>query len=382
MRMFAFLLFATVQAPGADIVVTGTRLDDAYAECVARHCPPLRDAQVSIAWAERAFRRGDYLAAKRGLAAAVARNRSAAAVAPRPVAALYEAYGTVTLQEGDLDAYRGAVGAQMRTLRDNLPASDPAVSNAELALGDMWVKQGDTRNAQAAYERAQQLANTHGQNVTALSAGLRLVTLASAQGRHVEASRLLEEIARSPVAQDAGVQSIIPAFRLRLAVGRADRAEVDRQIAVMARLGSNLRPVLISNPPLEPIAATAAQEHADKFGDVNQFAMQSTDPSELKWADIGYWIRPNGRTADVSILRSAGDKSWTSAALDQIAARRYAAFAGDDAGQGVYRIERYTLRGSGYGVPKGSLIRRRMGPMRVEVLDITSISDVPSTPGS
>lgn len=153
--MIAILLvMAASAAVGAetDIVVTGKRLDDANAECIARRCLPLRDAQVSIAWAERALRNGDYLAAKRGLAAAIARNRGFAAVAPKPVAALYEAYGTVTLQEGDLAAYKRAVGAQARTLREHLPPSDPAVIGAGLALGDMWLKAGSTPDAQAAYE--------------------------------------------------------------------------------------------------------------------------------------------------------------------------------------------------------------------------------------
>jgi tetratricopeptide (TPR) repeat protein len=380
--MLSLLLLAMLQAPGADIVVTGTRLDDAYSECLARRCPPLRDAQVSIAWAERAFRRGDYLAAKRGLAAAVARNRLKASVAPKPVATLYEAYGTVTLQEGDLDAYRSAVGAQVRTLRDNLPASDPAVSDAELALGDMWMKAGDTRNAKAAYERAQQISITYKQNVTALSAGLRLVSLASVQGRRAEASRLLDGISRSPLAQEPEIQAIMPAFRLRLAVANADEAEIDRQIAAMARSSSNLRPILIFNPPLEPDAATAAEDHANKFGDVNQLATRSMEISGLKWADIGYWIRPDGRTAEVSVLRSASDSGWTGMAVNQISARRYTTFEGAGSGQGVYRIERYTLRGSGYDVPKGSLIRRRSGPLRMEVLDITSLPDAPSKPAS
>lgn len=380
--MLAFLLLATVQATDTDIVVTGTRLDDAYTQCVARRCSPLRDAQVSIAWAERAFRKGSYMAAKRGLAAAVARNRSVAAAAPRPVAALYEAYGTVALQEGDLDIYRDAVGAQVRTLRDNLPASDPAVSDADLALGDMWMKAGDTGNAKAAYERAQETATIHGHDVTALSAGLRLVTLANERGHRAEASRLLEAIARSRSGQKPGMEAIIPAFRLRLAASRADEAEVDRQIAAMARSSSDVRPILISSPPFEEVAATAAEDHAVKFGDINRFATRSMEIKGLDWADVGFWIRPDGRTAEISVLRSGGGGSWTRLATKQISARRYATVAGDRSGAGVYRIERYTLRGSGYRVPVGSHVRRRAGPMRLEVLDITSLPDTPSKPSS
>jgi|GEM_PF-597415 len=380
--MFALLLLmAADQATGDDIVVTGTRLDDAYAACIAHQCSPSRDVLVSIAWAERAFGKGDYLTAKRGLAAAIVRNRSSVAIAPKPVAALYEAYGTVTLQEGDLDAYRDAVGEQVRTLRDNLPAIDPAVSNVELALGDMWMKMGDLRNAKAAYKRAQDAGTKFGQHVTALSARLRLFTLANEQGRSSEASVLLDEIARSPIAQSSDVQAIIPAFRLRLAATRADKAEIDRQIDAMARTRYGQRPIVIWNPPLEPTALAAAEDHAKKFGDINRSAARSMDITSLGWADVGFWVRPGGRTAQVEVVRSSGDSAWTKAAVDQISDRRYAAFVDDGTGQGVYRIERYTLRGS-YGVPTGSLVRRRTGSQRMEVLDVTFLQNAPSRPTS
>ncbi|HEX8388162.1 MAG TPA: hypothetical protein VF636_04010 [Sphingomonas sp.] len=56
--------------------------------------------------------------------------------------------------------------------------------------------------------------------------------------------------------------------------------------------------------------------------------------------------------------------------MGQIARRRYAASAGAPGDPGTYRIERFTLRGN-YRVPKGSLIRRRAGPTKLEVIDLT-----------
>lgn len=122
-----FTLLLMVQAATADIVIKGKRLVEAQAECAKGNCTPLRDATATIALAESQFRDGEYLKAKRLLAAAVARNKDKAGSDPRPVAALYEAYATVAIHEGDRDTYRSAVADQVRVLRDHLPADDNAV---------------------------------------------------------------------------------------------------------------------------------------------------------------------------------------------------------------------------------------------------------------
>lgn len=101
--MLALLLM--VQAASSDIVITGKRLSEEHAICDQGRCTPLRDAEVSIAYAEAQFREGKYLDARNSLAAAVNRNRNHAKIAPKPVAALYEAYATVALHEGDQEIY-------------------------------------------------------------------------------------------------------------------------------------------------------------------------------------------------------------------------------------------------------------------------------------
>lgn len=125
-------LLLAVQPAAPEVVVTGKRLESMHEECAKGGCSPLRDAQVSIAWAESHFREGRYVDAKRTLRDAASRNRVHAAAHPRPVAAIYEAYATVSWQEGDQHAYRRAVGDQVRTLRDNLPADDAHVRGAAL----------------------------------------------------------------------------------------------------------------------------------------------------------------------------------------------------------------------------------------------------------
>ena len=78
-----------VNAQG-DIVVTGKRLADTYANCLERGCTPAQDAKVTIALAEQRLREGQYVAAKDMLAKAVARNRKFEKAFPRSLAALYE----------------------------------------------------------------------------------------------------------------------------------------------------------------------------------------------------------------------------------------------------------------------------------------------------
>ncbi|MDD1451624.1 hypothetical protein NHF48_012620 [Sphingomonas sp. H160509] len=66
--MIGLLFVLAMQAATPDIVVSGKRLDEAYQACVEQGCPPLRDAQVSIAFAEQQFRQGAYQRARRTLA--------------------------------------------------------------------------------------------------------------------------------------------------------------------------------------------------------------------------------------------------------------------------------------------------------------------------
>ncbi len=367
--MLTLFLAVTAQAAISDVVVSAKRLEDASVACRKGACTPLRDAQVSIAWAEHQFRQGAYVRAKRTLADALGRNRRHAATAPRPVAALYEAYATVSLQEGDMRAYRLGTGGRARTLQANLPANDPEIPHAELALGDMWVKLGDVRSADLAYQSTENRARARGQHTAALVAALRRVWLASARGAVGRAETLLAEAARQQGASDATIQAILPVVRLRLAAHRSDDAEVARQIGVLSRT-TTVRPQLVWAPNY----TTKLQNEGSREGApdiISADNVRSSDLSPIKWADVGFWIRPDGRTAEIEVLRGTPGRGWLPPVINQIAARRYTSTAGDAFSEGSYRIERFSFRGT-YVVPVGSLIRRRAGPPELEVLDLTA----------
>ncbi|MES3092479.1 hypothetical protein QTN93_01795 [Sphingomonas aerolata] len=217
--MIALFFALSLQAATPDIVISGRQLSEAYAACVEQGCPPLRDAQASIAFAEQQFRDGAYLKARHTLMRAISRNKRHAATDPKPVSALYEAYATVSLHDGDLDAFKSAVGEQVRTLRDNLPANDPAVVAAAFATGDMWLAMRKGRSAEISYKAVERQALADGNAVLALQATLRRVRLANARGDTAGAARLMAEAEARPIAADPKLRNLLQVVRLRLAAG-------------------------------------------------------------------------------------------------------------------------------------------------------------------
>lgn len=370
--MIGIVVAAMLQSP-SDIVVTGQRLEQASRRCAARPCTPLEDARASIAQAEELFRRGQYQPAKRLLAAAIARNRHDAVTDPRPVAALYEAYATVSLHEGDLARYRGAVVDQVRTLRDHLPVDDLSVVDSGLVLGDMWLKLGNSGQAERAYRGVERDATAAGRSSLAVMAVIRRAVLASGLGQYAQAGALIDAVAARQTTLDPAIRAVLPVVRLRLAAKRADDHAVDALVAGLRsdRAGA---PVLVWAPPYAQTAAVEADRQARQFNEISPVAARSNEYSPVLWVDIGFWIRPDGRTAEAEILRGTPTRAWTAPVLNQIARRRY--MASTRTGPGTYRVERFTFRPT-YSRPIGSLIARRAGPASLEVLDLTAPDGAP-----
>lgn len=368
MTLFLLLMMQAT----ADIVVTGKRLEEAHAQCARGGCTPLRDAQASIALAEARFRTGAYLDAKKLLAGAIARNKAKAASDPKPVAAIYEAYATVALHEGNQFDYRRAVASQVRTLRDNLPATDSSVLAATTALGDMWLKIGDSTQADATYRTSESEALRSGNARGAMLAGMKRAWLAAALKRPKDARAKLDELGRRPIAQEPGFGNALRVLRLRLA---AQEAEGDELNSLIRSLGQNqdAAPVLLKAPPYELDAAAALEEaraRARRYGDPDPVPLRAIDLDAIQWADFGFWIRPDGTTAQAELLRSSKRNPWTDLALRQIAQRRYSAHADAGTGEGFYKVERLTRR-SKYDIPIGSVISRRVAVGGFETLDLT-----------
>jgi hypothetical protein len=363
-------LMLLLQAPTNDIVITGERLVAVQAECAKGGCTPLRDAQSTIALAETQFRAGNYLKSKKLLADAVSRNKNNGASAPKPVAALYEAYATVALHEGDHDTYRSAIASQVRTLKANLPADDIAVISATTSLGDMWLKLRQFRRAEIAYTSAENDALKAGQPRAAMLAGLRLAWLNAASDKKSAALRKLDDLSARPLAAEPGLGTAIRVLRFRIAARDADEAQLTKLVGELNEK-TRTEPVLLWGPPYELDSVANPNEDTGRWGDRATIMRTSSEIDAVQWADVGFWIRPDGRTAEAEVLRSSPGNPWAPALLDQIGARRYStSAAADGTDQGSYRVERVTRRTS-YQVPRGSLIARRTATGGFEVLDLT-----------
>ncbi|NJS13500.1 MAG: hypothetical protein HC788_01485 [Sphingopyxis sp.] len=92
-----------------------------------------------------------------------------------------------------------------------------------------------------------------------------------------------------------------------------------------------------------------------------------------QWADVGFWVNPDGRVSDVEILRGKGSKGWLKPVFEHLSGRIYAPLKkeGNDGVPGFYMVERYTLTARFVNDTTGSRIRRREATPRIERIDIT-----------
>lgn len=369
--MIFLVLLAQVQTPA--IVVQGERLSQALQQCEAGQCTVRRDAQVSIASAEKLFRDGEYLKAKLLLARAIARNRRHEATSPKLVSSLYEAYATVSLHDGDESAFRRGTRQQVRILREHLPADDPAVVAKATALSDMWLKLRDYRQAKLSYEAAEQQAERAGQAEMAALAAIRIAWLTATSGHRAAARTMLDAIARRPVASTGDLPDVIAVMRFRFDASSLSEEELLRRAR---SIGGAYRktPLLVVNPAYDFTDSADVNTAASRFQLVTPIPILSSDISSVQWVDVGFWIRPDGRTDEVEILRGMRSESWARSIVRQVEGRIYSSVSPTPDGKGatgMYRVERVTLR-QRYQVPVGSLIPRRVSVGGVETLDLTA----------
>lgn len=372
--MLLALLLQAAPAPAApprDIVVTGRPLDAtarALAECLARRCPPDADATATLAHAENQFVAGDYGAARQTLNASINRNRRFAKDYPEPVSNLMRANARVNAHMGEAELARINHVESLNALRAALPRTDARVLVQRMEVASGEAKRG---RAEAALRMYAEIADDAGAAKLPVVEGYarlrRVVVLAAVSA--IDSG--YESDFRAAVrwfADRSDLQSFKTAAELvaaQMASRKGDPAAID---ALIARYGrSSTRPQLIYAPVEVPQDADRSQ-----LGGTATNAL-SVDDYAGQWADVSFWIKPDGRVGDLEILRGGPglNEAWVKPITSRIAQRRYAplAMAADE--PGVLRVERYT-RISDLVSNTRSRIRERGMVAHVEMIDLTA----------
>jgi len=341
-----------------DLVVIGRRAEDDLVACKARGCPPGEEIEASLQAAAQQFAQARYTDARETLQGAIRRNRQHASELPEAVASLYGTLATVAEHEGNTGLWFSAARNDVVVLRRHLGDGNAVTLRRELAFGDNMVGQGRDSLAEAIYGRVQRKASETGQVALAAEAAMRRAQLALASGRDQEATRRADEAVALAGVDNRQMVEAREIVRMRIARGRGQDGAVDA-LAARLRQSASEQPKLLFAPPVENISPTRFGMERDPAHD-----------SAIRFADVGYWIRPDGRTAGVALLRSSGLGQWEPGILRQVNERRYVPLAVEAGHPGVYRVDRFTVRAQ-MGSPSGSRIAKRMGKLSVHVVDLT-----------
>lgn len=362
--MIPALLLLLVQAaspaatPPDDIVVTGHRAEKELAACLSRNCPPEEDVETSLRASVEQFAGGRYDAARGTLEKAIRRNRGYAAALPGPVSSLYATLATVAEHLGDNQLWLASSRNTVLVLRRHAGENNTATLTQELAFADDLIGLEGPGSANALYQSVQRKATERGKTDLAAGAAFRRAWLAANLGHDKEAVRIADEAVALAGSRTPLIAELRDILRARIAIRHGKDDAID-QLAARLRQSATDQPRLLSAPPV------------DDINPINSFIRKdSWQDTEIRFADVGYWIRPDGRTAGAELLRNAGLGQWAPGILKQVSARRYVPLSVGPDTPGVYRIDRFTVRGT-MGTPTGSRIARRIGNLSVHIVDLT-----------
>ena len=419
--LFAFHV-VSANAPHQDqpktIVVVGQRIDDAAADlkaCLARRCKPDEDIDATLRLAETQLLAGKYRDARTTLLASLRRNDDWAKVYPVPVSDLYRANGKVAAHLGfDQDYYRSTFGIY-RTLKQGLPSDDYRKYMAMIEVAEMMYRTRGHTRARLYYDEIADRARRDGRDDIAAIAQLRSAL------RHLPAGSSMQMAEIRKIASLKGEKMRAPVLEAKLALARMAYQKEDEAAAQVIQddlAQFNIkRPILIYQPNYAMVAREL--DSGSEFG--FPFAPQSMvggepggsggprgltpapsggNPGGLEgsgraaitnmsavaqwsttkriagnfddmWVDVSFRVLPDGKVADVKIIRSKGDLFWTKPLLISLAGRRYTAGAPDDPFS--IRTERYTYT-SGYEAQSGTRVAQRSPKARVEYIDLSDIT--------
>ena len=362
--MLSSILLVAAQAtvpptvvPTEEIVVVGHRATDALAACLSRQCPPSEDVEASLQASVEMFSGGQYAKARHTLLRSIARNRRHAAQLPGPVSSLYATLATVAEHEGYQREWVSASRSNVQVLRKYMGEDNPSTLVEEMGFARDLVENGNVSTASGILTKVQRLALNTGKKDLAAGATFRRAWLEMGSGNEKRAIQLMDEAVAIAGPANRAMADLRAIFLARIALRKGDAGAIDA-LAARLRQSAVARPMLLSSRPVEDVNAPD--------GMISNGAANG----DIALADVGYWIRPDGRTADAEILTPSGLGRWERAVLQQVRERRYIPLDVPSVHPGIYRIDRFTIR-STFNFVTGTRIAQRSGPATTHIVDLT-----------
>lgn len=388
------------------VVVTGTRLSEterALKNCVARKCPVEEDVAATLAHAENLFVAGRYGEARNTLLAGRGRTRRFAKTYPVAVSKVTRAIATVSAHLGEPESYQLSTIDTLDVLKAGLPRDDARVLEARVEVATMFGRLGRIEAAEQMFRavaaRAKELDLIRIQGFAELRLAVLYEQLAEGDpGIYAKSARdIIAAIESNPDPRYAVFVKAARILEARKLARKGDVKAFDAVLADVRAIGATDQPVLVYAPPIEQLRDAvrgayqpinnSGPEQSDRFtagSGVPTLTEYSRLPLQLfddQWVDVGFYVTPDGRTADIGILRTSPkleSESWVKPIFKSIALRRYLPLKRDASDPGILRIERYTLT-SLMEARIGTRIRQRSPEPRLEVLDL-SVDPAPAKP--
>ncbi|MCU6453636.1 hypothetical protein LPN01_06065 [Sphingomonas sp. A2-49] len=344
MIVMAVLLQAAVSATGPaavenkDIVIVGRSIDGArssLAACIARACPPDQEIKAAIILAAREFLAGDYVEARRTLLASRGRNAKFAKNYPLQVSDLHRALNRLSVLDGRLESARLSAFDATDALKSGLPADDPQILLQRLDTARQLVRESRIVAAAEIFNDVAAKARKSGRYDVEAQALFRAASVYAALGSvnpdyRPTARRWMTRIEQRAEPEFAEYRDGLILLEAEIAALKAKPANGGRDVRPLPAMAGA---VLVHEPVVD-------------FGTISGGrGPQSGGNTDPEWADVGFWVRPDGSVGDLHVLEQSKSRpgSWLAAKTKAVADRRYAPLKGVADPRGLYRVERYSM---------------------------------------
>jgi hypothetical protein len=362
-------------APAGDIVVVGRGIESAQAAldaCVARGCPPDQEIKAALVVASRRFLAGDYAGSRQTLLRTRGRTAKADAAYPLAVSDLHRALNTIGNLDGREDSARLSAFDATDALRAGLKPDDPLILLQRLDSANQLTRTGRIEAARQIYEDVVKRAAKNGypgvEGEAIFQAATLYATLASINPNSRDAAdRWAARLDKRQEPEIAQYREGIRLVKLQLAASKASPEQRAAMLAGAKPLATR-DAFLLSEPDVTFNVSNPVSRS------VQSGALSGGTSEKPEWADVGFFVRPDGSVGDVSVVAQSDVKpgSWLSIKTDAVAARRYAPFPGAP----IYRVERYTMVHN-YGEATGTHLKMRSARGILNTTDVTTAYHAP-----